>query len=490
MKQYSRRSFLKSTGVGAAALAFGTVGGPSAASAPAAAARRPNFVFILADDLGWADLGCYGSTFYETPNLDQLAVEGMRFTDAYAACPVCSPTRASIMTGKYPARLHLTNWLYGRIRKKLIGAPYVRQMPLEEVTLAEALKAGGYATGFVGKWHLGGKGYWPEEQGFDVNVAGCTAGSPMGGYFSPWGNPRMTDGPKGQYLTDRLTDEGIKFIEAHKGRPFLLYQSYHTVHTPIQGKRELIAKYRAKAAKAPFNKTAPAQNEAERKVRQTQNHPVYAAMVESMDSNIGRLLAALKANGVADNTVVFFMSDNGGLSTSERSPTSNAPLRAGKGWVYEGGIREPLIIKWPGVTAPGSTCNEPAISTDFYPTMLEMAGLPARPAQHADGVSLAPLLKGGKSLGRKAIYWHYPHYSPQGGRPACAVRAGEYKLLEFFEDGHVELYNLADDIGETADLAGKMPEKAAELRKMLHDWLKAVDAKMPSKNPEHVTRNS
>ena len=474
----TRRDFLKALGLGAAALAV-----PGAAKA--AAKRKPNFVFLLADDLGWTDLGCYGSRFYETPNLDKLAAGGMRFTDAYAACPVCSPTRVSIMTGKYPARVGLTNWLSGRIKKKLLGAPYIKQMPLEEVTVAEALKAGGYATGFVGKWHLGGEPYWPEKQGFDVNVAGCHAGSPIGGYFAPWGNPRMEDGPKGQYLTDRLTDEGLAFLDKHKDGPFLLYQSYHVVHTPIQARKDLIAKYRAKAARPPFHRTEPARPEAERKVRQTQNHPVYAAMVEALDANVGRILAKLDELGVADNTVVFFMSDNGGLSTSEGSPTSNVPLRAGKGWVYEGGIREPMIVRWPGVAQPGRTCGEPVVSTDFYPTILEMAGLAARPKQHVDGVSLAPLLQGAKSLGRKAIYWHYPHYSPQGGRPACAVRAGRYKLLRFFEDDHVELYDLAADLGESTDLAAKLPAKAAELRKMLDDWLKSVGAKMPSPNPDY-----
>ena len=477
MKRLKRREFLR--GLGAAALGCAGLRRLERAEAAARAASGeadggPNFVFILADDLGWADLGCYGSTFYETPNLDRLAREGVRFTDAYAASCVCSPTRVSIMTGKYPARVGLTNWLTGRIRKKLLGAPYVKQMPLEEVTLAEALKSAGYRTGFVGKWHLGGQPYWPEHQGFDVNVAGCHAGSPMGGYFAPWGNPRMTDGPKGQYLTDRLTDEGLKFIEANKDRRFLLYQSYHTVHTPIQGKKELIAKYRAKAAKPPFNQPAPPIAEAERKVRQTQNHPVYAAMVEGLDTNVGRILAKLDELKLTGRTVVIFMSDNGGLSTSEGSPTSNVPLRAGKGWLYEGGIREPMIVRAPGVARRGAVCREPVISTDFYPTMLELAGRPPRPNQHADGVSLAGLLKGAESLPRKAIYWHYPHYSPQGGRPACAVRAGRYKLSR--------------DLGEKNDLAAKMPDKAAELKTMLHDWLKAVDAKMPTPNPRYRQR--
>jgi len=473
----TRRQFLKALGAGAAA----ALAQPFAA----AAGRKLNLVFILIDDLGWADLGCYGSTFYETPNLDRLAAQGTRFTDAYAACPVCSPTRVSILTGKYPGRINLTNWLYGRIHKKLRGADYIGQMPLEEVTLAESLKPAGYRTCFVGKWHLGREPFWPEHQGFDINIGGWSAGSPAGGYFSPYRNPRLKDGPKGEYLTDRLNAEALKFLDAHHAEPFLLYLSHYTVHTPIQGKSDYVAKYKAKAAKLQPLDGPPYLPEGEAVAKQRQDHAVYAAMVQSMDESVGRILRKLEALGIADHTAIVFMSDNGGYSTRRGAPTSNLPLRAGKGWLYEGGIREPMIIKWPGVTRPGSVCRAPVTSTDFYPTLLEMAGLPLRPTQHADGTSLVPLLKGARTLDRQAIYWHYPHYSPQGGTPSGAVRAGDLKLIEFFEDNHVELYNLRADLGEKHDLADDMPGKAAELRKMLHDWRQAVDARMPTPNPNY-----
>ena len=475
VQQVNRRGFLKALGLGSASLALGA----------AASRKRPNFVFILIDDMGWTDAGCFGSTFYETPHIDRLAAQGMRFTDAYAACPVCSPTRASILTGKYPARINLTNWLSGRIRKKLVGAPYEQQMALEETTLAEALKQAGYATGFVGKWHLGGEPFYPEHQGFDANVAGNRTGSPAGGYFSPYRNPQLPDGPKGEYLTDRLTAEAVKFLEASRDKPFLLYLSHYAVHTPIQSKKGYTAKFQAKAAKLPPPGGPRFVPEGDAVARQVQDHPVYAGMVQSMDDSVGRVMKALDELGLADDTVVIFMSDNGGYSTRGGAPTSNVPLRAGKGWLYEGGIREPMIIKWPGVARPGSTCAVPVTSTDFYPTMLEMAGLPLRAKQHADGVSLVPLLKGAAALDREALYWHYPHYSPQGGTPTGAVRRGHLKLIEFFEDHRVELYDLASDLGERRDLAPKAPEKAAELRAVLHQWRKAVDARMPSPNPAH-----
>ncbi len=474
----SRRDLLRAAGTAALGLAGG-----SALTAAAKPTRKLNFVFFLVDDMGWRDAGCFGSTFYETPGIDRLAAEGMKFTSGYAACPVCSPTRASIMAGKYPARIGLTNWLSGNIKKQLVGADYIKQLPLKDVTIAEALKEAGYATCFVGKWHLGGAPYYPEHQGFEINIGGHHAGSPPGGYFAPYRNPRMSSGPKGEYLTDRLTDESIKFLDRVGDKPFLLYLSHYAVHTPLQSKANLTAKYKAKAAKLPPPKSPRTIREAERDVRQVQDHAVYAGMVQSMDESLARVMKKLDDLGLADSTAVIFMSDNGGLSTSEGSPTSNVPLRAGKGWVYEGGIREPMLIKWPGVTKPASTCDEPVTSTDFYPTMLEMAALPLRPKQHVDGVSLVPLLKGGSSLGRKAIYWHYPHYSPQGGRPAAAVRAGKYKLLRFFEDDHVELYDLDADIGEKSDLSKKMPDKTAELLAMLNGWLKSVDAKMPKPNP-------
>jgi len=305
-------------------------------------------------------------------------------------------------------------------------------------------------------------------------------------YFYPqWRSNPPIEGRPGEYLTDRLTDESLRFLEANSNKPFLLYLSHYAVHTPLQSKKELAAKYKAKAKNLPPVKGPRFVPEGEREARQVQNHPVYAGMVQSVDESVGRVMKKLEELGVADNTVVIFMSDNGGLSTSEGSPTSNVPLRAGKGWLYEGGIREPMIIKWPGVVKPGSVCNEPVTSTDFYPTMLEMAGLSLRPKQHRDGVSLVPLLRQTGKPRRKAIYWHYPHYGNQGGSPGGAVRAGDYKLIEFYEDNRVEMYNLKDDVGEKHDLSAEMPRKAAQLRKMLHDWRKAVDAQMPSPNPEY-----
>lgn len=447
--------------------------------------RKPNFVFILIDDLGWADVGCYGSSFYETPNIDELAKEGMRFTSAYAAGPVCSPTRASIMTGKYPARLKLTNFLVGDRRGKLNPAHYVHQVSLEEVTIAEALKEAGYINCFVGKWHLGGKSYWPEDQGFDINIGGTNSGAPKSYFWPQWqGNPPI-EGRPGEYLTDRLTDEALRFLEGNKDKPFLLYLSHYAVHLPLQAKQNMIEKYQAKGANLPPSKIPRFLPEGNNQTRQMQDHPVFAAMVESMDESVGRVMKKLKELGIADNTIVIFTSDNGGTSTAEGHPTSNIPLRAGKGWLYEGGIREPLIIKWPGVTKPGSICDVPVVSTDFFPTMFEMAGLSTKPQQHIDGVSLVPLLKGKKSLDREAIFWHYPHYSNQGGGPSGAVRAGDYKLIEFYEDNHLELYNIKEDISEKTNLVPQMPQETTKLYQMLKDWRKEVDAEMPTPNPDY-----
>ncbi|HUV39553.1 MAG TPA: sulfatase [Planctomycetota bacterium] len=455
--------------------------------------RRPNIIFILIDDLGWRDLGCCGSTFYETPHLDRLASEGVRFTDAYAACPVCSPTRASILTGKYPARVGLTNYLYGMERGRVICHDYVDHLPLAETSLASTLRDAGYQTWHVGKWHLGKEPYWPEKHGFDVNVGGCDWGLPRNGYFSPWKNPRLVDGTDGEYLPDRLTTEAIRLIRERVDRPFFLNLWYYLVHIPVQPKPELRRKYEAKAAelgldrKNPFEygEYFPCEHKKHKQIvrRLFQSDPGYAAMVESLDENIGRLLAALDAEGLADDTVVIFTSDNGGLATAEGSPTSNAPLCEGKGWMFEGGTREPLIVRRPGVTRPGTLCHVPVTSPDFYPTLLEIAGRELMPAQHVDGVSFASLLGGADRLEREAIYWHYPHYGNQGGTPGGSVRSGDFKLIEFFEDRHVELYNLREDLGEEHDLAHERPDVVNELRPMLHAWLKEVDAKIPRADP-------
>jgi arylsulfatase A-like enzyme len=457
-----------------------------------AEARRPNFVFFLVDDLGYMDIGANNpDTFYETPNVDRLAAQGMRFTDGYAANPVCSPTRYSIMTGKYPSRVDATNWFAGTRSGRFLPAPLNDRMPLEEITLGEALRDAGYQTAFVGKWHLGpSEEFWPENQGFPLNVAGHHRGSPPGGYFAPFRNPRLQDGPRGEHLTRRLTDESLAILERFRDQPFLLYLAYYTVHTPLQAPKELVAKYQAKAA-ALASKEQPEFADEEqvwptdqpRRVRILQNHATYAAMVETMDTSVGRVLAKLDEMGMGDDTVVFFMSDNGGLSTSEGSPTSNLPLRGGKGWLYEGGIREPFLIKWPGVTQAGSVCDTPVTSVDFYPTILSMAGLEPKPGQVIDGVSLVPLLKQSGALADRTLFWHYPHYSNQGGMPGGAVRTGDYKLIERYEDGRTHLYNLAQDVGERQDLAKDQPERVLKMRRQLHQWYRQVDAKFLQAKP-------
>jgi arylsulfatase A-like enzyme len=464
--------------------------------AAAAEVKQPmNVVFFLVDDLGYMDVGCNNpDTFYETPNVDRLAASGMRFTDGYAANPVCSPTRYSIMTGKHPSRIGATNFFSGARAERFLPAELFDRMPLGEVTLAEALKKGGYATFFAGKWHLGpSEEFWPQSQGFDINKGGWSAGGPFreGKYFSPYGNPKLENGPPGEHLPDRLAGETVEFIEAHQGEPFLAYLAFYSVHTPLIGRPDLVEKYKQKAERLGLLDKEQFAGEEQiwpvkdaRQVRIVQSHAVYAAMVEAMDQAVGKVLAKLDELGLADRTAVCFMSDNGGLSTSEGSPTSNLPLRGGKGWVYEGGIREPFVIRWPGVTRPGSTCSVPVVSTDFYPTILEMTGRPLRPEQHLDGVSLAPLLRGGDSLDRDAIYWHYPHYSNQGGYPGGAIRMGDWKLTERFEDGGVQLYNLHDDLGERRDLAAQQPDRVRIMRGKLHAWYKEVGAKFLEPKPD------
>ena len=467
--------------------------------------NKPNIIFILIDDMGWRDLSCYGSAFYESPNIDRLAQEGMVFTDAYASCPVCSPTRASCMTGRYPARLGITDWIDHKgamhpCKGRLVDVPYLKQLPLTERTVADALREGGYTTWHAGKWHLGGKEYWPEHHGFDVNIAGCEWGHPFNGYFSPWGIPNYPDGKPGEHMTDRLTDEVIKLIknnqEEANRKPFYLNLWFYDVHTPIQGKPELIEKYKAKAKRMGLD-TVQAMVEGElyscehkkgqRVVRRViQSDPVYAAMIETLDTNVGRIVATLQELGIRDDTMIVFTSDNGGLSTSEASPTSNAPLAEGKGWMYEGGVREPLIASWPGHIPAGTRCSVPAISTDFFPTFLDAAGLPLEPEAHTDGVSLMPILKGGVALDREALYWHYPHYGNQGGTPGSSIRAGNYKLIEFFEDGMVELYDLSSDPSERYDLSERLPTVTARLKGLLLKWRQSVEASIPQPNPGFV----
>ena len=447
----------------------------SALRAETAEAQRPNIVFILADDLGYMDIGANNpKTFYETPNIDGLARKGMRFTQGYAACPVCSPTRASIMTGKYPPRTGITDFIGGNRAGRLKPAPNANHLALEEVTIAERLRDAGYATFFAGKWHLGTGDYSPNAQGFGPGLVGD-----KGFYYPPSDTPPPDpkDDPK---TTDRIANEAVRFIEAHKDQPFFAYLPFLAVHIPIGARQQLVEKYERKHASAPPDAWG---DERGHKVRLVQNHAAYAAMLEQFDTAIGRVLAALDRARLAERTVVVFMSDNGGLSTAEGWPTCNLPFRGGKGWPYEGGIREPWIIVAPGVTKAGGVCDTPVISTDFYPTLLELAGLPPFPEQHRDGISLVPLLKGGKVRPRP-LFWHYPHYGNQGGAPCGAVRDGDWKLIEWFEDGSQELFSLRADPGEKRNLAAKQPGKVKALLEKLRAWRKDVNAVMPTPNPD------
>lgn len=456
---------------------------------------QPNILLIVIDDLGWRDLTCYGSSFYETPHLDRLAGDGMAFSQAYAACPVCSPTRASLLTGKYPARLGLTNFIGGKSRGKLLEVPFIDHMPEGEWTLAQALRAGGYRTYHVGKWHLGREEFWPERRGFEVNLGGCNWGGPHNGYFAPYGLPTLPEGLAGEYLTDRLTDEAIRLIETNGNQPFFLNLWYYAVHIPLQAPDALVKKYQEKARDLGLDRLQtfaegdffPCEHKKDKRIirRLVQSDPVYAAMIENLDENIGRLLTALENCGQAQNTLVIFTSDNGGLSSAEGSPTCNAPLAEGKGWMQEGGTREPLIARWPGVIPAASHCDTPLISPDFYPTLLEAAGLPLLPEQHVDGISFLPLLRGEALPPREAFFWHYPHYSNQGTTPGSVVRVGDYKLIEYFEDGRLELFNLADDLGETRNLARDLPGTTRELRQRLADWRETVCAQIPRPNPDY-----
>jgi arylsulfatase A-like enzyme len=441
----------------------------------------PNVLVFIVDDLGYMDIGANNpNCFYDTPNIDRLAKSGMRFTDGYAANPVCSPTRYSLMTGKYPTRVRATNFFSGKRSGRFNPAPLIDHMPLEEITLAQALKAQGYATFFAGKWHLGeSEEYYPQHRGFDVNIGGWKKGGPYTGnkYFAPFENPQMeVESPEGEHLPARLARETAQFIEAHKDQPFFAYLSFYSVHTPLMGRPDLVEKYKAKAAEftgPQFAEEEQVFGDQARKVRILQNHAVYAAMVEAMDEAVGAVLAQLETSGVADHTVVIFTSDNGGLATAEGLPTSNLPLRGGKGWVYEGGIREPWIIRYPGVTQAGSVSDERICSIDLYPTVVGAAGVTVK--HEIDGVDLKPALKG-QPLESRPLYWHYPHYSNQGGIPGGAIREGDFKLIERYEDGRVELYNLSEDVGERHDLAAEQPERVEQMRRKLHAWYTSVDA--------------
>lgn len=447
----------------------------------AAAERKTNVILILIDDLGWKDVGCYGSDYYRTPNIDRLASEGMRFTDGYAACNVCSPSRAAILSGKYPARLLLTQWLpagrWSRTHNRFREGRYIANLPLEEVTIAEAMREVGYRTAFMGKWHLGTETYYyPEHQGFDVNVAGRDYGAP-GSYFYPfegsWSIPTTgktlhkespLSGVKGDYLPDRLAEEAERFIRDSSDDPFFLMLSHYAVHTPLQAKQEKINRYKAVPEK------------------HRQGKPTYAAMVESIDESVGRIMNTLRDLDIENRTIIIFTSDNGGNG----KVTDHSPLRANKGSNYEGGIRVPFIIRWPGKTLPGSVSTEPVIGMDLYPTILEATGQDLKPHQHCDGVSLLPILTGSGQLKRDAIYWHYPHYNQHPSAfPSGVIRSGDWKLIEAFETGKLSLYNLSNDIGETNDLSESNPRKLAELQEMLKTWQREVGADPMKPNPEY-----
>lgn len=418
----------------------------------AAESDKPNIVLILADDLGVNDLHCYGREEHRTPQLDQLAKDGLRFTCAYTAQPICSPSRAALMTGKCPARLHLTNYLPGRQdapSQKLLNVVMEGQLPLEELTIAELLKRQGYVTGLFGKWHLGGKGFGPEEQGFDVA-------------FQPPADsqPSETEGGKGEFAITAAAEE---FLDKNKDRPFFCYVPHNNPHIRLAAQEDRVKKFASTF------------------------QPTYAAMIETLDDAVGRLAAKIDSLGLTKKTIFIFTGDNGGLHVMESADTPatfNAPYRAGKGYVYEGGLREPLIIRWPDVIAPGRTCETPVVLTDLVPTLLEAAGVDvAKQVGPLDGVSLLPIFKG-ETPPSRPLYWHFPNYTNQGGRPAGAIRDGDWKLVENYEDGGLELYNLTSDIGETKNLSSTEPQRAAALKQQLHNWLTSVGAQMPQPNPE------
>ena len=470
---------------------------------------QPNILLIVADDLGYSDLGVYGSTFYETPVLDALSSDGIRFTDGYATCPVCSPSRSSIQTGKYPLKTGITDWIPGRYqytgttnKDRWMNLPTVNNLALEETTVAEVLKSNGYNTFFAGKWHLGETPeYWPENQGYDINIGGTSKGSPTqdkatgaNGYFSPYGNPRLPDGPVGEYLPDRLASETISFIEKQSDeKPFMICLPFYLVHNPQQAKEVPIEYFSGKRSASNidldaeldsvpmWSEFASTGNYSERKI---QGAPVYASMVKSLDENIGRIIQELKTRGWYDNTLIIFTSDNGGLSTAEGCPTSNLPFRAGKGWLYEGGIRIPFILKMPNEKFRGTINTTPVSGIDIMPTILSAAGISIDNLKDIDGVDIEPFLNKPNSSVRP-LFWHYPHYSNQGGNPGSAVRMGKYKLIHDFERGTAELYDLETDPGEMTDLAASQEAIADSLFRLLDDWRITNNAAMMTEpNPE------
>ncbi len=450
--------------------------------------KKPNVVFLLVDDMGWKDLACYGSTFYETPNIDRLATMGVKFTNAYTPNPVSSPTRSAIMTGKYPSRVGITDWIPGDDPKnrKLMGPEDLHELPLEEVTVAEILKEEGYKTFFAGKWHLGGDGKLPTDQGFDTNIGGYHYGRPPGGgYYTPYNNVMLEDGPEGEYLTDRLTNESMKFIEENKDNPFYVHLAFYTVHTPLDAHKEYIEKFEKKRDQLEVKEPIKLQDGRGFTV-QNQTNAAYASMIYALDKNVGRLLDQLDSLNLMDNTLIIFTSDNGGLTTIENdkweTPTSVVPLRAGKGWAYEGGLRVPFIVKPIGAIIKGGVLETPIISMDIYPTILDYMHVEKRPEQHKDAKSLYNLINNGQDLDRESLFFHYPHYHSSGWTPGSALRKGDWKLVHFYEDNSFELYNLKEDISEKNDLVDKYPDKVVELYKDLQQTIKDTNSHLPTLN--------
>ncbi|MFA8436873.1 MAG: sulfatase [Marinifilaceae bacterium] len=452
--------------------------------------KKPNVLFFLVDDMGWMDAGYQGSEFFETPNIDKLASEGVRFTNAYATHPRCVPSRYSLITGKYPARAQMPGPGEGKLRPGDEG-----KLKPEEVSLADAMKAGGYSTFFAGKWHLATSGTFPQDVGFDVNIAGGHAGSPIS-YFYPYNEGRATgkkkpiegleEGKKGEYLTDRITDETIKYLETHcnsnPDQPFLAYVSHYAIHEPLQAKEEYIHKFREKLKTMRYEGPEFIE-EGTGTTKMRQDDPVYAAMIYSMDESLGHITQTLEKLGQLDNTIIIFFSDNGGLSNRGFRPrkvaTSNYPLRAGKGHLYEGGIREPLIVKWPGVTKAGTVLEAVVTGADFFPAILEMVNFPSQPEAHQDGQSFVWALKNQENpQADRAIFWHSPVSRPHatGDKDCSAVRKGDFKLIEWYDEDRVELYDLKHDLEERYDLSQKNPGKTKELRDLLKEWRKEVNA--------------
>ncbi|MDA7609215.1 sulfatase [Akkermansiaceae bacterium] len=454
---------------------------------PLLAADKPNILFILADDLGIKDLSCEGSTFHETPHIDSIAYSGMRFANGYSTCQVCSPSRASIMSGQYPARIGITDWIGAatgmkwKRNDKVLPPENGSRLPAKLTTVSEALRSGGYRTFFAGKWHIGGEGSGPKDHGFEVNKGGYYSGSPRGGYFAPFNNPKLNDGPDGESLPIRLARETNNFIsQKNSKKPFFAFLSFYSVHGPIQTSPDLWEKYRKKASATGLS-TERFKNDRTLPVRQVQDCPIYGGMMESMDNAVGLVMNKLKELKLDKNTIVIFTSDNGGVSSGDAFATSCLPLRGGKGRQWEGGIRQPYYIVAPGVTEPGSISSQFATGTDFFPTLLELAGLKPLPTHHSDGISLVPALRG--EFSERVLYWHYPHYGNQGGEPSSIIRDGDHKLIRYYEDGHEELYNVKKDISETNDLAATHPELVKKLSVKLTTHLIEVGAKIPKPDP-------